>query len=178
MDDSYYSRIQRPKYLDRDLQLPIQIHPNVQPYRDSPDEGELRSPTSNPQLIRPCSSRNLYPKVSGQQHRHGQSHFGEPPLPSVCGAAKTVSGASQLEEVPPGAHHPDAGRLPHSEASRDRHFVEGDRRDVPDKSHVLGSGGSHIEGHTVAQRADPIDDEEAVCTAPHPEMVIKPDCSW
>lgn len=43
MDESYYSRIQaRPKYnyLDRDLQLPVQIHQNVQSYRDSPDEGE------------------------------------------------------------------------------------------------------------------------------------------
>lgn len=43
MDESYYSRIQaRPKYnyLDRDLQLPVQIHQNVQSFRDSPDEGE------------------------------------------------------------------------------------------------------------------------------------------
>lgn len=43
MDQSYYSRIQAmPKYnyLDRDLQLPVQIHKNVQSYRDSPDEGE------------------------------------------------------------------------------------------------------------------------------------------
>lgn len=42
MDEVYFNRLAAaPKfnYLDRDLQLPVQIHQNAQSFRDSPDEG-------------------------------------------------------------------------------------------------------------------------------------------
>lgn len=76
MDDSYYNRLQaRPKYnyLDRDLQLPVQLHQNVQSYRDSPDEGktiDLHFPELMDYWILLLSSysRNIDSEVSWEQH--------------------------------------------------------------------------------------------------------------
>lgn len=163
-------------YLDRDLQLPVQIHQNAQSYRDSPDEGtqvhkvHIYLPTDL--VIIANRFRNLHPEVPGQQHLDGEPDLGEPPLPPVRSATPAVSSAPQLNAIPSGSHYPDARRIPHSAASGNCHFVEGNRWILSGSGHVLGCGGSHNKSHSVAQGAESPHDQETVCPASLSQMVI------
>lgn len=158
-------------YLDRDLQLPVQIHQNVQSYRDSPDEGELVIWVTGNIMLIVLPSRNFDPEVPGQQHKYGQSNLRESSVSPVRGATQTMSGPPQLGTVPFGAHYPYACGLSHPEATGHHNAVEGHRWLLPGACHVAGRGGSHLESNSLAQRTVSPYNEEAVCPALVPEMV-------